>query len=161
MKSFRNGTLVTVLALTGVATAIAPHTLAAQGGVDARCPGSSLANLAAQDACQKAIDIFAFMTPQLGIGLVGGNATLGTGGALGGIGRFSIGVRGNAIRGRVPEVADVNASVLGAVRSDYEIDDQPVGLPTVEGALGLFRGIPLGVTQAFALDALVSATYVP
>ena len=139
----------------------APAILAAQTGVDPRCPGVALADRVAQDACQKAIDIFAFMTPQLGIGLVGGNATLGSGGALGGVGRFSIGLRGNGIRGRVPQVANVNAAITGAVRSDYAINDQVVGLPAVEGALGLFGGIPLGVTHAFALDALVSATYVP
>jgi hypothetical protein len=138
----------------------APVALTAQG-IDPRCPGGSVSTRAAQDACQKAIDIFAFMTPQLGIGLVGGNATLGTGGALGGIGRFSIGVRGNGIRGRVPQVANVNASVTGAVRSDYGVDDQVVGLPAVEGAFGVFGGVPLGVTHAFALDALVSASYVP
>jgi hypothetical protein len=137
-----------------------PVALAAQG-IDSRCPGLALSDRAAQDACQKAIDIFAFMTPQLGIGLVGGNATLGTGGALGGIGRFSIGVRGNGIRGRVPQVANVNASITGAVRSDYRVDDQVVGLPAVEGAIGLFGGIPLGVTHAFSLDGLLSATYVP
>jgi hypothetical protein len=138
----------------------APVALTAQG-IDPRCPGGGVTNTVAQDACQKAIDIFAFMTPQLGIGLVGGNATLGTGGALGGIGRFSIGLRGNGIRGRVPQVANVNASVTGAVRSDYGVDNQVVGLPAVEGAFGVFGGVPLGVTHAFALDALVSASYVP
>jgi len=147
-------------AVAGV-MATAPTTASAQGGIDPRCPGLALQQRAAQDACQKAIDIFGFMAPQLGIGLVGGNATLGTGGALGGIGRFSIGVRGNGIQGRVPQVADVNAAITGAVRSDYGIDDQVVGLPAVEGALGLFGGVPLGVTHAFALDGLVSATYVP
>ena len=143
-----------------VGAASAPSSLAAQG-VDPRCPGGSVANVVAQDACQKAIDIFAFMAPQLGVGLVGGNATLGTGGALGGAGRFSIGLRGNGIRGRVPQVADVSPAITGAQQSDYGVDDQIVGLPAVEGALGLFGGIPLGVTHAFALDALVSATYVP
>ena len=138
----------------------APVALTAQG-IDPRCPAGGVSNTAAQDACQKAIDIFAFMTPQLGIGLVGGNATLGTGGALGGIGRFSIGVRGNGIRGRVPQVANVAASITGAVRSNYGVDNQVVGLPAVEGAFGIFGGVPLGVTHAFALDALVSASYVP
>jgi hypothetical protein len=148
------------VAVAGV-MATAPANVSAQGGIDPRCPGVGLQARAAQDACQKAIDIFGFMAPQLGIGLVGGNATLGTGGALGRPGRFSIGVRGNGIQGRVPQVGDVNAAVTGAVRSDYDIDDQIVGLPAVEAALGLFGGIPLGVTHAFALDALVSATYVP
>jgi hypothetical protein len=153
-------TIGAVVALTLGGTATVPAALDAQG-IDPRCPGLALSDRAAQDACQKAIDIFAFMTPQLGIGLVGGNATLGTGGALGGVGRFSIGVRGNALRGHLPQVANVNAAITGAVRSDYGVNDQVVGLPAVEGALGLFGGIPLGVTHAFALDALVSATYVP
>lgn len=158
----RNGAKRGAFALTLVgAVVIAPSTLVAQGGISARCPGVTLTDRAAQDACQKAVDIFGFMTPQLGIGLVGGNATLGTGGALGGVGRFSIGIRGNGIRGRVPQVGDVDAAVTGAVRSDYGIENQIVGLPTVEGALGLFGGVPLGVTRALALDALVSATYVP
>ena len=147
-------------ALVALSLVGAPVVLSAQQ-IDSRCPGIALQDRAAQDACQKAVDIFAFMTPQLGIGLVGGNATLGTGGALGGIGRFSIGVRGTGIRGRVPQVANVNASITGAVRSDYGVNNQVVGLPAVEGAFGLFGGVPLGVTHAFALDALVSATYVP
>ena len=33
--------------------------------------------------------------------------------------------------------------------------------PAVDAALGLFGGIPLGVSHALALDGLVSATYVP
>ena len=156
----KSSTMSALTALVVTAVAAQPNTVSAQG-IDPRCPAGTLQQLAAQDACQKAIDIFGFMTPQLGIGLVGGNATLGTGGALGGPGRFSIGVRGNALQGRVPQVADVNASITGAQSSDYGIENQVVGLPAVEGALGLFGGVPLGVTHAFAVDALVSATYVP
>jgi len=153
--------LRTVVALSGLAVALSvPAALHAQG-IDPRCPGLTLPDRAVQDACQKAVDIFAFMTPQLGIGLVGGSATLGTGGALGGLGHFSIGVRGNGLRGRVPQVENMDAAITGAVRSDYDVNDQVVGLPTVEGALGVFGGVPMGVTHAFALDALVSATYVP
>src|SRR5215831_258753 len=82
----------------------APLVASAQG-IDTRCPGGSLSEQTTQDACQKAVDIFAFMTPQLGIGLVGGNATLGATSALGGLGKFSVGVRGNATQGRVPQVS--------------------------------------------------------
>lgn len=152
---------VVAAALIATTVAISPDTARAQGGIDPRCPGGTLQQRAAQDACQKAIDIFGFMAPQLGIGLVGGNATIGTGGALGGIGRFSIGVRGNGIQGRLPDVDNMNAAITGAVRSDYGVKDQVMGLPAVEGALGLFGGVPLGVTHAFAVDGLVSATYVP
>ena len=148
------------VALSLVSPAGAPTALAAQT-IDQRCPGGSLQNLAAQDACQKAIDIFAFMAPQLGVGLVGGNAVLGSAGTLGGPGRFSIGLRGNGLRGRLPQVEGQGAVITGARQSDYGIDDQVVGLPAVEGALGLFGGIPLGLTSALSLDALMSATYVP
>lgn len=158
MKLGRTGALAALSLATLSGTVPAP--LPAQG-IDSRCPAGSLNQIAAQDACQKAIDIFNFMVPQLGIGLVGGNATLGRAGALGGIGRFTIGLRGNGINGRVPRVTDVNASVTGAQRSDYRTDGQIVGLPAVEVALGLFQGIPLGLTSTLALDALVSATYVP
>ena len=161
MKFSRTGRSSACVILTFAGLAVTtPWTMAAQG-VDPRCPGVALPDRATQDACQKAVDLFSFMTPQLGIGLVGGNATLGTGGALGGIGRFSIGVRGNAIQGRVPQVANVDAAVTGAVPTDYGVDDQVMGLPTVEGAVGLFGGVPLGVTRALALDGLMSATYVP
>src|SRR5674476_357993 len=45
------------------------------------------------DACQKAVDLLNFMTPQLSTALVGGNPTLGQGGVLGGLGHFSIDIR--------------------------------------------------------------------
>src|SRR3954471_15647942 len=93
------GVFGAIAALSIATTASVSGTARAQG-IDSRCPGLALPDRAAQDACQKAVDIFAFMTPQLGIGLVGGNATLGATSALGGIGHFSIGVRGNATRGR-------------------------------------------------------------
>jgi hypothetical protein len=161
MKLSHTGRSSACVALTFAGLAAAtPFTLTAQG-IDPRCPGVALQDRATQDACQKAVDIFSFVTPQLGIGLVGGNATLGTGGALGGIGHFSIGVRGNAVQGRVPQVANVNAAITGAVPTDYGVANQVMGLPTVEGAVGLFGGVPLGVTHALALDGLMSATYVP
>jgi len=153
-KVVSTGTML-AMSLAGV-----PALVSAQG-IDPRCPGVSLTERTTQDACQKAIDIFAFMTPQLGIGLVGGNATLGAGSALGGIGHFSIGVRGNATRGRVPQVANAETAITGAESSDFGVEDQVVGLPAVDAAIGLFGGIPLGLTRALALDGLVSATYVP
>src|ERR687889_755851 len=58
---------------------------------------------AAQDACQMAVDVFQIMTPQLGLALAGGNATLGRGSALG-TGHFSIGLRANVFNGDLPDV---------------------------------------------------------
>ena len=64
---------------------------------------------AVHDACVQAVDVFQFMAPQLGLALTGGNATLGQGGALGGIGHFAIGVRANAFHGDVPHVNKFSA----------------------------------------------------
>ena len=69
MKLTWFGACSALLVVGAIAT---PTTVARAQGIDPRCPGGSVQNVVAQDACQKAIDIFAFMTPQLGIGLVGG-----------------------------------------------------------------------------------------
>src|SRR5438105_6671296 len=67
---------------------------------------------AVQDACQKAIDLFQFMAPQLSIALTGGNATLGQGSTLGGLGHFSLGLRANVLRGDLPQFDNSNAPVV-------------------------------------------------
>jgi hypothetical protein len=133
----------------------------AQAQEPTTCPATSAAELIAQDACQKAVDIFQFMAPQLGVVMAGGNATMGTGGALGGIGRFSVGIRANGLQGRLPRVQDMSIAVTGREASDFPIDDHVLVFPSAEVAFGLFRGIPLGVTNVLALDALVNVSYVP
>ena len=65
------------------------------GNVGAAIPDQTRAS---QDACQKAIDLFQYMAPQLGAAITGGNATLGQGGSLGGLGHFSAGLRINAVQ---------------------------------------------------------------
>ena len=71
------------------------------GGVAA--PGAgAVRRRAAADACPKAVDLLNFMTPQLSTALVGGSPTLGQGGVLGGLGHFSIDIRGSAVNGQLP-----------------------------------------------------------
>jgi len=106
------------------------------------------------------------MAPQLGLALTGGNATLGQGGNLGGPGHFSIGLRGNVFSGDLPQVNDFpTASPTGRVQRTgaqaLPAKTQIVGLPTADAALGIFRGLPLGLTNVGGIDLLVSATYVP
>jgi len=143
--------------------------LQAQGAIDTgRCPPGTASGLgipdqtrASQDACQKAIDLFQYLVPQLGISITGGNATLGQGSTLGGLGHFSVGIRVNAVQGSLPQVNDVTPSVQGAVSSQYETEDQIIGLPTADLAIGLFKGIPLALTNVGGVDLLVSAAYLP
>ncbi len=116
-----------------------------------------------RDACLQAVDVFQFVAPQLGLALAGGNATLGQGGTLGGLGHFTIGVRANVFSGDLPEV-----NKFPAPRSDQnppaqtlQSKKQIMGLPVADAAIGVFKGIPLGVTNVGGVDLLVSATYVP
>lgn len=133
------------------------------------CPPGTVNNLgipdrdrATQDACQMAVDVFQYLAPQLGIALTGGNATLGQGGALGGLGHFAVELRGNAIAGDLPQIQNFpQPSTNGRQQRELPTKKQFVGLPTVDGAVGIFKGLPLGVTNVGAVDVLVSASYVP
>lgn len=151
------------LALTG-AVAASSHAQT----VSTQCPpGSTVTGgfpdqtRAAQDACQKSIDLFQYMAPQLGVLITGGNATLGQGGTLGGPGRFSAGIRVNGLRGSLPQVDKVVPSITGATANTYDTKDQILPLPTADLAIGVFKGIPLGVTNVGGVDLLVSAAYLP
>jgi hypothetical protein len=143
--------------------------LAQGGGLStAKCdPGGFVAGTipnatkAAQDACQQAYDVYQFMSPQLGLALAGGNATAGQGGVLGGLGHFSVGVRGNVFGGKLPQVDQFTQSTSGAQQQVLPVKDQILGLPTADAAIGLFKGLPLAVTNVGGVDALISASYVP
>ena len=116
---------------------------------------------ASQDACQKAIDLFKYMAPQLGTSITGGNATLGQGSSLGGLGHFSLGFRVNALQGSLPQVQNVTPSVNGAVSTQFDTKTQLIPMPTADLAIGIFKGLPLAITNVGGVDLLVSAAYLP
>lgn len=126
-----------------------------------RCPATTNEQRITQDACQKTIDLFQYMAPQFGIALTGGNATLGQGSTLGGLGHFSVGLRVNVVQGSLPQITSRTPSATGVRRDNYATDDQLIGLPTADLAIGLFKGIPLAITNVGGVDLLVSAAYVP
>ena len=148
------GRIVLAAGLLALATAPA----AAQSTA---CPAGTAEQMATQDACQKAIDLFQYMAPQLGTVIVGGNPTLGQGGTLGGLGHFTVGIRANAIHGSLPNVEEHDPSVTGAQVTNYEPKAQFLGLPAVDAAIGIFPGIPLGLTSVGGIDLLLSAWYIP
>jgi hypothetical protein len=157
--------------MAGVAAVLSSSVVFAQGLSSPVCPAGSAttvggvsipdAQRVAQDACQQASDLYQFMSPQLGLALAGGNATIGQGSVLGGFGHFSVGVRGNVFQGRLPEVDKFTQSTNGAQKQTLPASDQVLGLPTADAAIGLFKGIPLALTNVGGVDALVSAAYVP
>ena len=131
--------------------------------VSANAQANTCAPGVTQDACQKAVDIYQYLAPQLGTAITGGNATLGQGGALGGLGHFSIGVRVNGVKGTLPQVDDPSATpvLTGARSTAYPTKDGYIPMPTIDGAVGIFKGIPLPVTNVGGVDLLVSASYIP
>ena len=150
---------LTVFAVAGAGAQDLAQSACKPGNVGQPIPNS---DRAAQDACQQASDLYQFMAPQLGLALAGGNATLGQGSTLGGFGHFSIGLRVNAFQGSLPQVGSFTQSTNGAQRNGaLPTKDQWIGLPTADAAIGIFGGIPLGVTNVGGIDALVSASYVP
>ena len=150
------GALLAALALA------TPDDVAAQGGVvDGQCRAVSAAERVTQDACQKALDLFQFMAPQLGATLTAGNAVIGEHSTLRGLGHFSIGLRANAMEAALPRVDQRTPALTGVTSSDYAVEKQWIAAPVVDAAVGLFRGFPLAGTYALGLDALVNVSYIP
>jgi hypothetical protein len=114
-----------------------------------------------QDACQKTVDLFNFLSPQISTALAGGAATIGQGGVLGGFPHWALGIRASAVNGAFPQMDNVAFSTTGATRSTYTSEDQYVPMATIDGSIGIFKGFPLGVTRVAGLDALLTATYLP
>ena len=139
----------------------------AQGVDTGRCPPGNVGaavpdqTRASQDACQKAIDLFQYMAPQLGVSVTGGNATLAQGGSLGGLGHFTVGLRINAVQGSLPQVQNVTPSATGAVSTKFDTKTQIIPMPTADLSIGIFKGLPLAITNVGGVDLLVSAAYLP
>lgn len=118
---------------------------------------------AVQDACYTTVDLFQYVTPQLGVALTGGNVILAQGGANGGFPRFSLGVRGSVVAGNFPVLQTPSATgpALRNSTNPYPTEDQYIALPAADASIGLFRGFNVGFTTVGGLDALLSASYVP
>ena len=124
--------LAFALALSGIATTPA----LAQ---DVRCtdPGQgivyqdALGQTRGGDACQKGVDLFNYLTPQLGHMIAGGNATLGQTGGLGRLGKVTLGLRVNALHAGVPVVDDEAARPTTGEpqQSTYPVESRPMPLP--------------------------------
>jgi hypothetical protein len=114
-----------------------------------------------QDLCQKTVDIFQFVAPQLGAVIAGGNATLGVGGTLGGPGHIYVTGRATVVNSVLPLAAQIVPSASGANSDEYPTQNELAGIPQADVAIGVFKGIPLGVTNVGGIDLLGSVSYMP
>ncbi|HTL96150.1 MAG TPA: hypothetical protein VL157_11440 [Gemmatimonadaceae bacterium] len=113
------------------------------------------------DGCQKAIDLYQYLNTQIGTLVAGGNASLGQGGTLGGLGHFSIGARVNLLNASIPDVQGVNVSTGAPQASGYTTNGKTLVFPEVDAAVGVFHGFPIGITYIGGIDLLGSASYLP
>jgi len=120
---------------------------------------AACSNPLAADACAVGADLFLYLAPQLGTSLTGASHTLGIGTTLGGFPHFAIALRANAVMGDLPQLSDINAGA--AQQRNIATKEQVIGLPTVDFALGLFKGFNIGVTRLGGIDLIGGVTYVP
>ncbi len=146
-----------------VATAVLVTSAAPAQQVQPQCNNPFIVGplLEGGDACQKAVDLYRYMNVQLGTLVAGGNATLAQGSTLGGLGHFAVELRVNGLQASVPDLAATGVSTGPAQRSNFPVEDKWAALPAIDAAIGLFKGIPLGLTRVGGVDALVSVAYLP
>ena len=107
----------------------------------------------AQRVCSAAVDGTRAFHPLVGVLVSGGNPTIGSAGTLGGLGHFSLTARANAVQFVLPDLSyDGSTSTVPAG------DKLFAPAPLVEGAVGIYKGLPTGL---LALDFLGSAQLLP
>jgi hypothetical protein len=136
---------------------------AGNGGAAAasQCTG---AGIATRDACQQTVDMFTYVAPLLGTAIAGGNTTMGQGGSLGTrlglIPHVTVGVRLNAVLAGFPELQ--TPSLTGITnRNNSPVSTGVVPMPSIDAGIGVFKGIPLALSNVGGIDILLSASYVP
>ena len=141
---------------------LGPAPLRAQSTTSPPCMSMPRLPIASQDtdACQKARDLFAFLAPQVGVAVSGGNPLPGDAGSLGGFGKVALSVRMIAVDGRLPKNSVALSPGTGAV-SEFGAARTAVPIPAADLAIGFFSGFPLGLTNVGGIDLLVGATYLP
>ncbi|MEO6443659.1 MAG: hypothetical protein ABIZ91_16375 [Gemmatimonadaceae bacterium] len=150
-----------VLAIAAACSFVSMPVAAQAGSIDSQCRAGTVSERFTQDACQKALDLFQFMAPQLGITIVGGNAVLGEHSSMRGLGHFSVGLRANVLESSLPQVEKRSPVISGATSSEYPVSKQVIGAPALDAAIGLFRGFPVGGTHVLGVDGLVNLAYIP
>ncbi len=107
----------------------------------------------ANRVCTAAVDATRAFHPILGLLTSAGNPVLGTGSPLGGPGHFSLTARVNAAEVVLPSLT-YDGSSAAVPRGEKVFAPAPL----IEGAIGLFGGLPSGL---LAIEALASAQLVP
>lgn len=138
-----------------------PAMTQAQSGIAPGCAATTGPLISAADACQKVVDIFRVMSPQVGIALMGGNPMPGESGTLGGGGKNSFSIRATVVDGFVPSNEFTLATDGSVLSTNLGADRVPIPMPSADVAVGVYRGKPVGLTNIGGIDLLLGVTYVP
>ena len=103
--------------------------------------------------CAAAVDGTRAFHPVIGVLISGGNPTIGSAAALGGLGHASVTLRANAVELVLPELEYDGSSTVVAAGDKFWAP-----APLVEGALGIYKGMGSGL---LAVDLLGSAQLLP
>jgi hypothetical protein len=126
-------------------------TIASPAG--AQTPECSAYSGDAGRVCSAAVDGTRAFHPLMGILVSGGNPTIGSAGTMGGLGHAAVTLRANAVQVVFPDL-----NYTGSSATVPAGDKLFAPAPLVEGALGLYKGMPSGL---LALDFLGSAQLLP
>ena len=113
------------------------------------------------DVCRKAGDLFAFVVPQVGVALAGGNHILGEGGTLGGWGKRIVSVRVSAVDGGIPTTNVPLLPNRPPSGDQFGAKRFPMPVPSLDAAVGIWAGFPMGLTNIGGIDLLVGAAGIP
>ena len=119
----------------------------------AQTPECSAYSGGAGRVCSAAVDGTRAFHPLMGILVSGGNPTMGSAGTMGGLGHAAVTLRANAVQVVFPDL-NYNGSSAAVPAGDKLWAPAPL----VEGALGLYKGMPGGL---LAVDFLGSAQLLP
>ena len=85
-----------------------------------------------------------------------------SGGTLGVLGHFTGEARATGAVANYPDFTQwPNPRFTTPTSEQLPTKSSFIGLPAVDGALGIFKGLPLGLTNVGGIDLLLSASYVP
>ena len=135
------------------ATLVGLFLLASASPVFAQTPECAGYVSNAQRVCAAAVDGTRAFHPVIGVLISGGNPTIGSAAALGGLGHASITLRANAVELVLPELAYDGSSTAVAAGDKFWAP-----APLLEGALGVYKGMGSGL---LAVDLLGSAQLLP
>lgn len=107
----------------------------------------------AERVCAAAVDGTRAFHPVVGVLVSGGNPTIGSAATLGGFGHASVSLRANAVELVLPDL-DYNGAGSTVAAGDKVFAPAPL----VEGAVGIYKGMPSGL---LAVDFLGSAQLLP